>query len=221
MINIAALSFLVSLYSATTRAALINSYGMLFFVVAGVPAILGFMMGLISNLSIAFHFETELKQMEAFLFQNEWVTSIGGIIPFSHPLALFYLINLHTMGLSLPFHLGSGTAFTAFIAIQLTLATGMVIWSIARLRASYHFAASEVSKPAKIKEQVNKSTVHPWRRPVSERWPLYSKGTAQAADFANSESWRGSSSYWDSCCSMVQSGKRSTPPLAENKWQIG
>ena len=172
MVSIASMSFVVSLYSSTTRAALINAYGMLFFILAGIPAIILIGTSLIASLLLSL--DPSLAEPMEKLFQNEWVTYIMGAIALAHPLSLYWLIEMRSFGISFSSTIDVWMAFLALIGIHLAMAACMIAWSIFKLRSSYRFSGTEAPKRTKIKDRVRES-IPRWSRPMNENWPLYWK----------------------------------------------
>jgi len=172
MMSVASLSFAISLYSSTTRGALINSYGALFFVIAGIPALIYTVAGIAYDLSRRFF--PELNQFMSELLQISWVQYIVEAIGLVHPISIFWLIAMRSSGSGFTSTSSIGIAFVAMIAIHLALAALLIFWSTRMLRSSYRFSNSESTRKRPLKQRL--SNALPRRRSaVSEKWPLYWK----------------------------------------------
>ncbi|MBX9655509.1 ABC transporter permease subunit [bacterium] len=172
MTSVASLTFFVSLFCSTTRAALINSYGFLFFIIAGVPAIIFTTAGIAFN--ILRQVAPDLAHLVSEVLQNLWVEYFLGAVALIHPVSIFWLILSRSAGMAFTSISSVGIAFLALIAIHLTISAILILWSIRLLRISYRFTNADTPKRTTIKQRI--SNAIPRRRTVvSEKWPLYWK----------------------------------------------
>lgn len=172
MTSIASLTFFVSLFCSTTRAALINSYGFLFFIIAGVPALIFTTAGIAFN--ILRQVAPDLAHLMSEVLQNLWVEYFLGAFALIHPVSIFWLILSRSAGMAFTSISSVGIAFLALIAIHLTISAILILWSIRLLRISYRFTNADTPKRTTIKQRI--SNAIPRRRTVvSEQWPLYWK----------------------------------------------
>lgn len=172
MTSVASLTFFISLFCSTTRAALINSYGFLFFIIAGVPALIFTTAGIVFN--ILHKVAPDLAHLVSEVLQNMWVEYFLGAVALIHPVSIFWLILSRSAGMAFTSISSIGIAFLALIAIHLTISAVLIFWSIRLLRASYRFTNAEAPKRKTIKQRI--SNAIPRRRAtVSENWPLYWK----------------------------------------------
>lgn len=172
MTSVASLTFLISLFCSTTRAALINSYGFLFFIIAGVPALIFTVAGIAYD--ILRKTAPDLAHFISEVLQNIWVEYFMGAVALIHPVSIFWLVLTRSSGMAFTSISSVGVAFLALIAIHLVISGILIFWSIRLLRVSYRFTNKEAPNRMTIKQRI--SNAIPRRRTVvSEKWPLYWK----------------------------------------------
>lgn len=146
--SVATTCLVASLYASTTRRALINCYGLMFFLSVGVPALI--MIGTMIFDQIARRFIPELSDWLTNLPGESWFQTCTYILAMAHPLAPMWITTVRRFGGSAGIPFSMTETFVILAVIHLTVISVMTFWAIRSLRSSYRADVSKTVRAPRL-----------------------------------------------------------------------